>query len=535
MGVIADLLVRVGSDISGAKLGLAEVSTDVEAAGSGAGRLGAMFLGAGALAVAGIGGVAAFGVAAVDHMTEAGQAAFEMSEKFGIAADSASAWIAVGAQLGLTGDQIGTGYKFLAKNMEALNLQHEKGKPLAGDLAKSFKELGVNVFDAHGHLMDEQSILLEVATAFSKMPDGPEKAGLAMKLFGKEGADLIPLLNQGRAGIEKLMASGKAMGDVMSTDQVEAAHKLYLEHQKLDASISGLENRFAAGLLPIGLQVTTWLSDTAVPAVIKFGTPIEQQLIPALGRFAGWLKTLGPDLRTAFNIISTLAPFVAGVAAAWVLWNVALAVTEGIQVAIMAIQFVGGIIQIVRTVGLWTAAQWLLNVALDANPIGVVVIALGLLVAGVIWAYKNVGWFRDAINSLWGGLQQFGGWLSSHFGPIMAGIGQLLADIFTGQWGRIGSDLAAIKSAFSAGGGGPAVSSRLAPKHFASGGQIGREGGWVGEGGMEYFQPDVPGTIYPNGPPGGGHWVQVYVTSPADAYDIAAEVGWELNKLRRRR
>lgn len=45
------------------------------------------------------------------------------------------------------------------------------------------------------------------------------------------------------------------------------------------------------------------------------------------------------------------------------------------------------------------AAQWLLNAAMTANPIGLVVVAIGALVAGLVWAYKNVGWFRVAVQT----------------------------------------------------------------------------------------------------------------------------------------
>ena len=49
----------------------------------------------------------------------------------------------------------------------------------------------------------------------------------------------------------------------------------------------------------------------------------------------------------------------------------------------------------------WTAAQWLLNAALTANPIGLVVAAVAALVAGVVLAYTKIGWFRDAVNTAW--------------------------------------------------------------------------------------------------------------------------------------
>lgn len=68
------------------------------------------------------------------------------------------------------------------------------------------------------------------------------------------------------------------------------------------------------------------------------------------------------------------------------------------------------------------AAQWVLNAALSANPIALVVIAIAGLVAAFVVAYKNVDWFRDLVDrlagffrdTLWPILQAVGGWIGSH-------------------------------------------------------------------------------------------------------------------------
>ena len=47
------------------------------------------------------------------------------------------------------------------------------------------------------------------------------------------------------------------------------------------------------------------------------------------------------------------------------------------------------------------AGQWLLNAAMTANPIGIVVVALVALVAGIIWAWNNVEGFRTVVVNAW--------------------------------------------------------------------------------------------------------------------------------------
>ena len=49
----------------------------------------------------------------------------------------------------------------------------------------------------------------------------------------------------------------------------------------------------------------------------------------------------------------------------------------------------------------WAAAQWLLNAAMDANPIGLIVIAIAALVATFVVLWNKCGWFRDFWIGLW--------------------------------------------------------------------------------------------------------------------------------------
>lgn len=48
----------------------------------------------------------------------------------------------------------------------------------------------------------------------------------------------------------------------------------------------------------------------------------------------------------------------------------------------------------------WAAAQWLMNAALSANPIGLVVVAVAALVAGVVLAYKHSARFRAIVQAV---------------------------------------------------------------------------------------------------------------------------------------
>ncbi len=121
---------------------------------------------------------------------------------------------------------------------------------------------------------------------------------------------------------------------------------------------------------------------------------------------------------------------IATTAATW-LWTTALEASRiavlavGIAgwkgVAAMTAQAVAGLAVRAAT-ALWTGAQWLLNAALYANPIGLVIAAVAALVIGVVWAYKNVGWFHDAVNKAWT-------FLSSVFAPGLGTVAGALKNV----------------------------------------------------------------------------------------------------------
>jgi phage-related minor tail protein len=335
---------------------------------------------------------------------------------------------------------------------------------------------------------------IDLATAAKDVLLATQGSSKALKELGVTLPPTIPTANQLASAIaavskqEQLVASTHGPAHVKALQALEAAQAkvaLITEEQKnrtgglsqvLDAlsgklggSASAQAGTFGGHLAAMraeidhaAVQVGTVLIPVLdrllayiapiVPVVADWATSMLTQLIPAVSQFAGWLTTLGPELKKGYDIFKVLAPFIAGIAAAWVLWNVALGITAVVQGVIAGAQFVLGLIQIVRTVGLATSAQWLWNVAMTANPIGLVVIAIAALAAGFIWAYNNVKPFRDFINGLWSDLKNFGGYLSGHFAGILGAVGKLLGDIASGNIGSVLGDVSAVKNAFEFGG-----------------------------------------------------------------------------------
>jgi hypothetical protein len=85
----------------------------------------------------------------------------------------------------------------------------------------------------------------------------------------------------------------------------------------------------------------------------------------------------------------------------------------------------------------WTAVQWLLNIALDANPIGLLVIGIGLLIAAVVLIAKKTTWFQTIWRVAWTWIKRTAGdvwdWLKalpSKIGDVFRRIGNFISAPF---------------------------------------------------------------------------------------------------------
>lgn len=90
----------------------------------------------------------------------------------------------------------------------------------------------------------------------------------------------------------------------------------------------------------------------------------------------------------------------------------------------------------------WTAVQWALNAALNANPIGLVVLAIAALVAGLIYAYNNSETFRNIVQGVFQAVGAAATWLwETVLKPVFDGLVELwqnvVAPVITWLWETI--------------------------------------------------------------------------------------------------
>lgn len=100
-----------------------------------------------------------------------------------------------------------------------------------------------------------------------------------------------------------------------------------------------------------------------------------------------------------------------------------------------------------------TAGQWLMNAALTANPIGLVVVAIAGLVAGLVIAYKKSETFRRIVNAAFKGVlaaaQAVWGWIKGNWKTlltILTGPIGVAVRMIARNWDTIKSGAAAVKN-----------------------------------------------------------------------------------------
>jgi phage-related protein len=98
----------------------------------------------------------------------------------------------------------------------------------------------------------------------------------------------------------------------------------------------------------------------------------------------------------------------------------------------------------------WTAAQWLMNAALTANPIGLVVAAIALLVGGLVIAYKKSETFRNIVNGSFGAVKKVAvgifSWIRDNWVKILGFMTSPFSLAIKPIWKHRDSILSAIKA-----------------------------------------------------------------------------------------
>ncbi len=243
--------------------------------------------------------IAALGVgitALVMPVARVGDEFFKLSQKTGVSVEALTALDYAAKLSDVTTEGLSKALQKLSVAMFDTQVNGDEG-------SAALKALGVSATDAQGQIRPTEAVLLDLAEKFATMPDGADKAALAVKLFGKEGLAIIPFLNQGREGITALMEEAQRLGLVMSEDVARASEIFNDNLTRLSAIFEGVQRQIGAAVIPILADFT-------------------EQVILAqteTGSFSNELQRITANREATFTFLESVASGLAFIAEAAVL------------------------------------------------------------------------------------------------------------------------------------------------------------------------------------------------------------------------
>lgn len=193
----------------------------------------------------GLGVAAAAGIALVTQNAISLADSFdELSPRVNVSVEDLSAYAYQAKFAGVSQEELsGALIKFGKVSADAFNG--------VGKGVDAFDALDISVRNSDGSMKSISQLMQEVAGRFSEFEDGPQKAALAMDLFGKSaGPALMPMLNQGIEGMRKSREEAERFNQIISSESAAAAGQFNDNLDKLRAVASGLGNVLAEKSLP---------------------------------------------------------------------------------------------------------------------------------------------------------------------------------------------------------------------------------------------------------------------------------------------
>ena len=219
------------------------------------------------------------------------------------------------------------------------------------------------------------------------------------------GQDLLQMINVGFNPLEQMSkTTGKSIATLKDEMSKGAISSQMVSKAFQDATSSG---GLYYGMIDkisntVGGQWATAIDNLTDKMLNLYNNVLQPILLPALKKFNEFLEDPIATIGKLMDKITTDFPIMTGViiasTAAVVGYKLAMLSLAGLQVIIAGLKSALVAYEIVvfavkNATSLWAAAQWLLNVALSANPIGLIVAAVVALIALITYLILKIdGW-----------------------------------------------------------------------------------------------------------------------------------------------
>lgn len=357
----------------------------------------------------------------VGTTSDFGEEMFKASQKVGIGVKALSALNYAASLVDVSQEQLTRG--LVQFNKQIIGVQ-TGSKPAI----LAFSRMGIHIRDAAGHIKPTRDLLGEVAEVFSQMPDGAAKTAMAVALFGRAGAELIPLLNQGRAGLDEAAAEAERLGIALDDDTAKMGAEFQDNWKRFLASVRGLTYAIGRELMPpindLMMLLREWIADNRELIAskvhewaLRFRRVVDDLLDPT-SKLRTNLANLWDKLREGYQIFADASEIVGGPL------NAALLLLAGITFAplIAALVALGG-------------ALATLGVVLLTTPIGWFLGAIAILVGAAFLIVKHWTPIKAFFIDLWAGIvaafDKAISWIKTKMADLVSWVARQLASLLS--------------------------------------------------------------------------------------------------------
>lgn len=183
----------------------------------------------------------------------------------------------------------------------------------ASQAARTFTAMGVAIKNQDGTLRSSADVIGDMAGKFEGYRDGAAKTAIAINIFGKAGAAMIPLLNLGKEGLKENADEAERYGLVLSKSTTAAAEAFNDNLKKMDKIKQGVVTTMTAKMLPALEQLSVTLLKSREESTLwntvgdALANVFNKIAAAGIALITTWQRIFATaaDLKTAFGQLAT--------------------------------------------------------------------------------------------------------------------------------------------------------------------------------------------------------------------------------------
>lgn len=266
----------------------------------------------------------------VSQIAETGDWLDKMSKRTGLAADLLQRFGHAAELSGASLDEV----ENALKKLQVAQMDAEAGLKT---YKREFDRMGIDVRDANGNIKSTEQLLYEISDGMQGLESDSERTSVAVKLLGRAGARLIPLLKDGSANLRAMMQEVDELGALLDQELIDQSAEYIDNQQRMNLVWMSAKAVIGKQLLPYLLKAQEaiigwwkanrkWIAlkvENIFKNVARVSKNVVRAIIGIVRSVVSWYKELGPVPKKVLKIGAAIAS-IAGMLEAGVLGKILL-------------------------------------------------------------------------------------------------------------------------------------------------------------------------------------------------------------------